>query len=73
MCFNTIKKGIINLFTSKYSSETDIKELNYNMKDPTVKLFMKAHNIKDPNINQAPDQTQNNSVQSKSPNNDLER
>lgn len=26
MYFNTIKKGIINLFTSKYSSETDIKE-----------------------------------------------
>ncbi len=46
---------------------------NYDTSIKSVRLFMKAHNIKDPNINQAPDQTQNNSVQSKSPNNDLER
>ena len=60
------KKGQIT-FMKQY-----IVDKNYDTSNKAVRLFMKAHNIKDPNINQAPDQTQNNSVQFKSPKNDLD-
>ena len=49
-----------------------VTELNFNKAKPIVNKFIKANCMKLPDINQTPDQTQNNSVQFKSPKNDLE-
>ena len=75
---NNQRRKNLDLIEKKYK-EGQIKlmklyivDQNYDTSIKSVRLFMKAHNIKDPNINQAPDQTQNNSVQFKSPKNDLE-